>query len=107
MATLTQLRASLTGRQRSLLTEIWKHFLLENAWPISFEFHSPRRKTEIRDSLKPLNGCIVMEVTDHQHGSRYQLSLLGILLTESGAALEKLLARYFEYLRERYQTRPR
>lgn len=107
MPTLTQLRGSMTGRQRSLLTEIWNNFLSQNAWPISFEFHSPRRKAEVREAMKPLNGSIVMEVSDHQHGSRYQLTLLGVLLTESGTGLAELLTRYLEYLRERYQTRAR
>ena len=104
---LRELRESVSTQQRALLDEIWHHYLIHNEWPIAFEFHSPNRKANVRNTLKPLNGSIVIEVGDSQHGSRYELQLLGALLTSKGENIEKLLVRYLEFLRNRYQNQPK
>lgn len=107
MPNLRSLRESLNSRQRALLDELWNHFVDQKEWPIAWEVHSPNRKMVIRDTLKPLSGSIVMEVSDSQHGSRYQMTLLGVLLTSDGPVLETLLDRYFVFLRSQYQSRPK
>jgi predicted nucleotide-binding protein len=107
MSSVRELRESLSSQQRVLLDEIWNHFLSQKEWPAAWEFHSPNRKAVVRETLRSLNGSIVIEISDSQYGGRYQLTLLGVLLTSDGQILERLLVRYLEYLRKRYQTRPK
>lgn len=104
MLSLLSLRREQSEQQSALLDEIWTHFRKEAVWPDAWEFHT-NRKAMVRAALKSSNGSIVFEVRDSQCGSRYQLTLLGILLTSKGNDLQQLLANYFEALRRRYQNR--
>lgn len=90
-----------------LLDEIWRAFLSQVEWPTAWEFHHPHRRQFVRTSLGRLNGSIVFESSDGQHGSRYQLTLLGVLLTSDGPQVERMIIRYIEFLRHHYQSRPK
>jgi len=105
MLKLQELRESLSDEQRGLLNEMWNHFRSEREWPIAWDFHAPSRKAAVRDALGSLSVSIVFISSDGQRGGRYQLTLLGVLLTSEGPILEKLLVRYFDFMRTRYQAR--
>jgi len=102
--TIDSLRQKLTETQRSLLTEIWLYYVINRDWPVRRVLHSRVGKQVVRENLQSLGGSIVWEIEDHQKGNRYQLTLLGVLLTDDG--MRTLLVRYLDYLRRLCQTAP-
>ena len=101
--TLDELRKGMTAFQRKLLQEIWRHFQTKGEWPNLRTLFSDRGKAKVKVALMPLGGSVVREETGSQGWSRCQLSLLGVLLTNDGPALQALMASFFRFQRELYQ----
>lgn len=105
MVTLKELRARISPKTKNILTEIWNAFLRDKSWPLTRSVHSKFGKEDTVSSLREINGSIISESSD---GGvfRYQLRILGVLITENGSAYEALLVRYLEYLRHLFQNCP-
>ena len=103
---LDELRQRLTSDQHSLLNAIWEYFCEKGEWIVAKVLHSRYGKPAVRSTLDKLGGSVVFEMEDHQKGNRYQLTLLGVLLTEQGPTLERLLVRYLDYCRAQFQSKP-
>ncbi len=98
MLSLEILRSGLTNEQRKLLTAIFTHFRIHKQWIITRALHAEYGgKPAIQSSLKSLGGAIVFE-RDEQSRTYYQLTFLGVLLTEDGQTYETLLVRYLGYV---------
>ena len=105
MNTLDDLRKSLTHGQKEILNEIWSYYLEYKKWIPFLVLHSAFGKDKVCSALKPLGGTVVFEIWDN--GTQlYQLSLLGVSLTDHGKEAEDLLVRYLEFLHKRYLTSP-
>jgi hypothetical protein len=107
MPRLHELRKRLTRDQRFLLDQIWEYYFLKHDWPLAWEIHHPFKKTAVRNTLKQLGGTSVREFDGGHQGSRYRLTLHGILLTSGGEKMEALLLKYLDYLRKHYKTLPK
>jgi hypothetical protein len=103
---IVKLREATSPEQKEILNTIWQYYLRHDQWPVARVLHSQKGKSVIRGYLRPLTGNVVSEVQDYQLGNRYQLSTLGVLLTDSGPANFKLLLRYINYLRALYKSAP-
>lgn len=53
-----------------------------------------------------LGGDIVMEAHDSSSGRRYELTVIGILLTDEGSSHFTVLVQYLEFLRKQYKEAP-
>jgi hypothetical protein len=104
--TLDDIRKETTEFQQNLLQEIWQHFKTTNEWPNLRAIYSRHDKRKVRDALTKLGRTAGWEVTGPQGRGRYQLSLLGSLLSLEGSALQALLTRLFEFQRKLYQEDP-
>jgi hypothetical protein len=103
---LQELRTVLTGSQRELINEFWRHYRESGKWPLTRPVHSQRGKQAVRECLRGLSGDIVREARDSQFGHHYKLSVIGILLTDKGADYFALLVQYMEFLRKQYKVAP-
>lgn len=104
--TLAELRKQMLPFQTELLQEAWQHFLANGTWPILRELYNRHGKQDVRNALSPLGGSIGWEEADQGGWTRYRLSLLGVLLTKDGLALQQLLARYFHFQRNLFAMAP-
>jgi hypothetical protein len=91
------------GERAEPLNVIWRHLLDRGEWIARADLDEACRRRGIPDGrsrLAHLGGSIVR---DAREGGRacYRLTLLGVLLTDDGASVERLLARYLEWLRAR------
>lgn len=103
---LNALRGALSTSGRAFLTEIWSYFVERENWPTTRLFHSRHGKAKVVQTLKSVGGSIVCEVGGHQGESCYQLSTLGVLLTDSGTDYQSFLLKYLEFQRRVFQTDP-
>ena len=101
-----RLRQSITEEQRRILNGIWHHFRENNKWMSSPRVHHTFGKPVVHAALCPLGGSVVAEIDGGQDGRHYELTLLGILLTDQGVELETLLVRYLTFLRDRFESDP-
>jgi hypothetical protein len=60
----------------------------------------------VREYLQGLGGDIVMEARDSSSGGHYELTIIGILLTDEGSNYFALLVQYLEFLRKQYKEAP-
>jgi hypothetical protein len=108
--TLKGLRAKLTTFQTDLLEETWQHFRSKGEWPMLRELNSKHGKQKVKEalSLPPLGGSVGREERNSGPGrwSRYQLSMLGVLLTKDGLTMQALMEDFFRFQRELFQTQP-
>jgi hypothetical protein len=100
---LEKLRSELTSTQQKYLNLFWEHYLDYGQWPKTVDFHRDHDIKDVQESLRapPLNGSIVRE----QNGGgdeRYELGLVGILLTKDGKHYEELRIRLLEFLSKKY-----
>jgi hypothetical protein len=106
MAEFDTLRGDVSDRQREILTAIWRYFLEQHQWiPIRLLHKLFGGKASARPRLEQLGGSIVFE-SEANRTKHYQLTLLGILLTDEGEDLEKLLASYLRYAQEKCELEP-
>lgn len=95
-----KLRNTVTPEQRRILTAIWRHYLEFKKWiPIRSLHNTFGGKGKTWPSLERLGGSIVFEYEEHAV-KYYQLTLLGVLLTEQGDDCAQLLAQYLKYVSE-------
>jgi hypothetical protein len=106
---LDELRSRLTTEQRIILNTISRHLLddgREREWIRSgFLQHllgEGYGEGKIHAIIMPLGGSVVYETTFLGGGTRYVLTMLGLLLTERGEEIEIVFAKYLEYVRERF-----
>jgi hypothetical protein len=106
---LDELRARLTEEQRAILNTISRHFLDDGRKPewirsgiLRIRLGERYDEKEVRSIITPIGGSVVYESTLVGGGKRYVLTMLGFLLTERGEEIESLLAKYLEYVRERF-----
>lgn len=105
------LRQSLAVIQRTILNDIWRHFREDNKWMSSRwissrQLHVSFGKQTAHGALCPLGGSVVCEMNGGQNGDYYELTLLGVLLTDQGADVESLLVRYLAFLRDKLLAEP-
>lgn len=106
MDTFENVRDKLTDQQKSFLTAIWRYQRQHNQWmPIRVLHRSFGEKNVVRPVLETLAGEIVFEVFD-QDEEKYQLTLLGVLLTDDARESKELLIRYLAYMRQKYENHP-
>ncbi len=103
---LEELRRTLTAPQRELLNEFWQHYRQNAKWPLARTVHSQRGKQAIRECLQQLGGDIVVESQDSSTGRHYELTIIGVLLTDAGSDYFALLVRYLEFLRKQFKEAP-
>ncbi|HKX45971.1 MAG TPA: hypothetical protein VJP77_04665 [Planctomycetota bacterium] len=97
-----RLRVSLSEGQREILDKVWTHMLSEHTWPRSRHVRLTLGGLHGAAVLQELGGGVIRESSDYPRSERrYQLTLLGILLTNRGARYDQLLDRYFKYVCER------
>lgn len=108
-ANIDELRSRLTDEQRIILNTISRHFLddgREREWIRSgFLQHllgEGYDEGKIHSIIMPLGGSVVYESTFVGSGTRYVLTSLGLLLTEHGEEMEIVLAKYLEYVCQRF-----
>ena len=99
---LEELRGQLTGEQRSVLNAIWEHYRDQGEWSLRSSLDRRFGAGALRGALEGLGPSIVGELEDAgEQGVR--VTFLGVLLTDQGPEVEELLARYLEYVRDRYR----
>jgi hypothetical protein len=103
---LEELRKKLTPLQQKLLNEFWQHYKKNAKWPLSRSVHSQHSKQAARECFRGLGGDIVLESQDSTSGRCYELTIIGVLLTDAGRDYFSMLARYLEFLRAQYKEAP-
>ncbi|TAK98755.1 MAG: DUF4062 domain-containing protein [Verrucomicrobia bacterium] len=103
---LDELRKHLTPLQRELLNEFWQHYRKNAKWPLARTIHSQRSKQTVKECLRGLGGDIVLENQDSSPGRHYELTIIGVLLTDAGRDYFSMLTRYLEFLRKQYKEAP-
>jgi hypothetical protein len=103
---LEDFRGRLTGEQRSVLSAVWAHYCDQGEWILRSTLDQRFGGAEMRNVLEALGPSIVGESEeDGRQGCR--VTFLGVLLTDQGTEAEQLLARYLEYVRDRWRQDPR
>src|SRR2546425_1651833 len=103
---LKTLRKHLTPIQRRLLNSFWQHYLSTQHWPLVLEIHSRYDKKRVEPAVRGLGGSVVFEQGGHSDTARYELTIIGVMLTDNAEAYEDLIARYLEYRRDLFLTKP-
>ena len=106
VAELGTQRRRLTADQRAILNAIWEHFRDQNQWIPRRALHQHFAETAVRACLEQLGENVIREIEDDGE-QYYRLTFLGVLLTNQGEESEQLLARYLEYVRNRWKADPR
>ena len=102
---LSELRNKTTSPQRALLTAIWEHYTRNHEWPLGRTIRHLFGPDEVRQIVSALRGSIVFESRDAGR-DRYQLTLLGVFLSNLGQGAEALLTMYLRHLREVFSANP-
>ena len=103
---LSDLGKRLDDFGRDLLQEVWQTFRDTDEPPVLRVLYNRHGKERVQTALKPLTGNVGYEEAGIQRWSRYRITLIGVLLTHDGMAMQKLLGRYLEFQREMYQKTP-
>jgi len=74
-------------------------------WPLVKVVHQMLGKPRVRAAIDRLPGRTVLE-TGYMLDARYELSFAGVLLTDQGEVVEKLMSLYLEYIRHRWEQEP-
>jgi hypothetical protein len=106
VAELDDLRRRLTGDQRAILNAAWKHHRERGEWIPCRTLHQLLGKDAVLSGIGQLGAHIICGLEDDGEES-YRLTFLGVLLSDQGEEAEQLLARYLEYVRDRFQANPR
>jgi len=106
VAELDSLRRRLTDDQRAILNATWEHYRDRGEWiPCRVLYHL-FGKAAVLACLEQLGANVICGIEDDEE-EYYRLTFLGVLLTAQGEESEQLLARYLEYVRNRYKDDPR
>lgn len=106
VAELDSLRRRLTDDQRATLNAAWKHYRDHGAWIPCQTLHRLLGKATVLACLGQLGADIICGLEDDGE-EYYRLTFFGVLLTDQGDESEQLLARYLEYVRNRFRDNPR
>lgn len=95
------LRESLTKDQREVINAVWKYYREHQEWIPTRILHHDMKKEFVLSAVEPLGGSIIFKT---QVGAKecYELTLLGVLLSDYGSEAEKLLVGYLDYIRNQY-----
>jgi len=98
MTTTEELREKLGERMGDILTAILDHFLERGEWIPERALHKRfGGKAKVRHALQEVGGEVVFLYEETSESfKRYELALLGMLLTRKGNELEVLPARYLD-----------
>jgi|Deesub1362A_J573_1020465.scaffolds.fasta_scaffold09645_2 hypothetical protein len=109
MATTEELREKLGERIEDILTAILDHFLERGEWIPERALHKRfGGKAKVRQALQEVGGEVVfLSQETSESFKRYELTLLGMLLTRKGNELEALLAGYLAFAREKALQEPK
>jgi hypothetical protein len=103
---LDEIREKMTPFQKDLLTEIWEHFRVKGDWPILRKLYKEHGQQAVKKSLTDLTGNVGWEESGPGRWGRIRLSLRGVLLTRDGLVLQKLMARFFQFQRDLFNSEP-
>lgn len=101
MSTIDGLNAAVADFQRGLIDQISEAFLADDKGVLTRSLHlkhGENGKRRVMEALRPLSGSVIYEAEDHQHGSRYRPTYLGILLGRRGPEYEQLVVRFVEFV---------
>lgn len=95
------LRKTLTKDQREVINAVWKYYREHQEWIPTRILHHDMKKEFVLSAVEPLGGSIIFKT---QVGAKecYELTLLGVLLSDYGSEAEKLLVGYLDYIRNQY-----
>jgi len=103
---LESLRRGLTEDQGDIVNAIWEHYRDRGEWIPCRVLDQRFGKATVLACLGLLGANIICRMEDDGE-EYYRLTFLGVLLTDQGEESEQLLARYLEYVRNRYAENPR
>ena len=106
VAELDRLRQRLTDDQRATLKVAWDHYRDRGEWIPCRVLHDQFGKAAVQACLGQLGGSVISAFEDDGE-EYYRLTFLGVLLAPQGEESEQLLARYLEYVRDRFKVDPR
>lgn len=106
VAELDSLRRGLTDSQRAIVNTTWEYYRDRSEWIPRRILHHRFGKTAILACLGQLGSNVICGMEDDGE-EYYRLTFLGVLLTAQGEESEQLLARYLEYVRNRFKDDPR
>lgn len=105
VAELDNLRRGLTDGQRAILNATWEHYRDREEWiPCRVLYHL-FGKASVLACVGQLGANVICGMEDDEE-EYYRLTFLGVLLTAQGEESEALLARYLEYVRNRFRDDP-
>lgn len=101
------LRSWLDPQQRAVINRIWEHYRDNGEWIRSRRVRLEFREEGGQELLSSLCGNIVYEPAEHSKSHRrYELTLLGMLLTDRGPRYDSLLNQYIKYACRRIEEDP-
>jgi uncharacterized protein (TIGR02391 family) len=101
MAAVTDLRERLTEQQRAVLNRISEYYLAHGKWiPRRVLHYECGGKAAVRSALEELGGSITMESRDDGNETYRLTSLIGVLLSEAGEEVRRLLVLYLGWVRQ-------
>ncbi len=104
--TLGDLRKGLTDTQRKILNRIWAYYQSQTKWIPARVIHRELGKEAVLSAVKSLGGSVVRKTFDPTQRECYEVTLLGVVLSDDGQEAEDLLARYFDYVRSQFLQNP-
>jgi hypothetical protein len=88
------------------LNEFWESFHKQQKWPSTRAVYSRYGTDVVQEALSPLTGNVVREEPGQSGQKVFQLSALGMTMTERGKEFEALLSRFLELQRELFLKDP-
>lgn len=88
-----------------ILTAIWDQYCENGEWILRRVLHHRFQKSPTRSALERMGGSIVFESLSNGL-ELYQLTLLGVLLTDKGRQAEDLITAYLGYVRDKFLNDP-
>jgi len=101
----SSLRDRLTGKQKEILSSIWHYFCEHRKWIPAHRVHRDFGKEAVVTGIRGLGGSIIFQTSDAGK-EYYQLTLLGVLLTDQEDHAVEMLTGYLGYLHSRFLTEP-
>ncbi len=103
---LADLRKRLTEDQRRVLNAVWEYYRDHNKWISARLLHHQMRKEFVLATIAPLGGTVILKNFEAPGKEYYELTILGVLLSDYGFDAEELLVRYFDYIRSQFMQNP-
>ncbi len=101
---LDELRERIAPDERQLLSAIWRRYCEQRSGMPCRVLHLKFRELPVREILERFGRNVV--VTSWESEECYRLTFLGILITEDGSAVEGLVIRYLDYVKEQCLSDP-